>query len=131
MGAIGVGAAAEQIERLARAIHRAGEHLASDEPAISHYAASLAAGVGAFADRVRAARVDEAIDATRHLARRNPALFLLGSLAVGFVLSRLIKGSVRRDRPRTEYDYLDGELDTATDHYLPHDSSHHTTRRTL
>jgi hypothetical protein len=129
MGMNGSSSAAEQIDRVARVINRAGQELARQQPSVSNYAARIAEGIGTLADRLRDARVDELVDEARDLARRNPGLFLLGSVAIGFALSRVLKASVRR--PATyeadDISYGDGYGDSApTDGSAPH-----TTRRVL
>lgn len=127
MGINGSSSAAEQIDRVARVINRAGEELSRQQPNVSNYAARIAAGISTLADRLRDARVDEFVDEARDLARRNPGLFLISSVAIGFALSRFLKASVRR--PET-YD-ADGSF--YSDDYGDGDDgvSRHTNRRVL
>jgi uncharacterized phage infection (PIP) family protein YhgE len=87
--------AAQQIEGVADALNRAGSELDSSQPTLASYAGQLADGVSDFADRLRHKSVDELLTDTQELARRNPALFLMGSIALGVVVVRFLKASSR------------------------------------
>ena len=58
--------------------------------------------VGNLATRLREGSIDELVDDTRALARRNPGLFIAGGLVAGFVLARFVKASSRRAPTLTE-----------------------------
>lgn len=77
-----------------------------DNPDLSHYVAEIAEGVGSFAKKLQTKSVNELIHDMEAVARRNPALFIAGSLAIGLGLSRFAKASSRRlqsEYPRSEY----------------------------
>lgn len=77
-----------------------------DNPDLSHYVAEIAEGVGSFAKKLQTKSVNELIHDMEAVARRNPALFIAGSLAIGLGLSRIAKASSRRlqsEYPRSEY----------------------------
>lgn len=58
---------------------------------LAHYVEELAQGISQLADNLRHQNADEALQQAGSLARDNPALFLLGSMALGFGLSRVFK----------------------------------------
>jgi hypothetical protein len=49
--------------------------------------------------------IDELANDAKRLARENPALFMLGSVAVGFGLSRFFKASEKHQHHRDDSDY--------------------------
>src|SRR5262245_1147239 len=85
--------AAEHVETVAQALASAKERLEHDQPTLAEYAGRIATGVGNLATRLREGSMDDLLGDTRDLARRNPALFLAGSVALGFALSRFLKSS--------------------------------------
>jgi hypothetical protein len=85
--------AAEQIEGVAQALDSARARLDESQPNLAAYAGQIATGVSNLATRLRDGSVEELLDDTRRLARRNPALFLAGGVALGFALSRFVKSS--------------------------------------
>jgi hypothetical protein len=84
--------AAEQIEEVAHALSRAGEQL-ENQPTLAGYASHIADSVSNIATRLRDGSIEDLIDDTRQLARRNPGLFMLGSFAAGVALARFLKSS--------------------------------------
>jgi hypothetical protein len=86
--------AAEQIEEVAHALSRAGEQL-ENQPTLAGYANQIATSVSNLATRLRDGSIEDLIDDTRQLARRNPGLFILGSFAAGVALARFLKSSER------------------------------------
>ena len=87
-------AAAEQAEKLANVVERATEELGrGDFVSIAGYANQLAAKMKRFAGKLHDISIEDLVDETRRAARRNPELFLLGSIAVGVALSRFFKAS--------------------------------------
>ena len=85
--------AADQIAQIAEAIDAAGAHLDRDQPTISSYAARLADGVGNLAHRLRDSSLEDLGQDIRNLASRRPGLFLLGGLALGIALARVVRVS--------------------------------------
>lgn len=63
----------------------------SHTQSLAHYVEELAQGISQLADNLRHQNADEALQQAGSLARDNPALFLLGSMALGFGLSRVFK----------------------------------------
>ena len=86
--------AAEQIEEVAHALSRAGEQL-ENQPTLAGYTNQIATSVSNLATRLRDGSLEDLIEDTRQLARRNPGLFILGSFIGGVALARFLKSSER------------------------------------
>lgn len=95
--------AADQIDQVAQALNRAGEELNQSQPTLANYASQFASTVSTFANRLRDGNMDDLISDTRELARRNPGMFLLGGVALGFALSRFLKASGEQQMQAGEY----------------------------
>lgn len=113
-------AVAEQAESLAGAIGTAARQLEEQNQSLAGYASELADSVGRLADSLRNRSLDELAADTQALARRNPTLFLLGSVAVGVALSRFMKASAKRSHAygrsgAYESDFSSMESPAATD----------------
>jgi len=86
--------AAEQIETLAQSAQSAAEQLqGSDTLGLSHYVTDIAQNMTSLASNLRGKSVDELLQQAGKLARDNPALFITGSVALGFGLSRFLRAS--------------------------------------
>ncbi len=86
--------AADQIESLARSASSAAEQLQeNDTLGLSHYISDVADNLGTFAGSLRGKSADELLQQVGRLARDNPALFVTGSIALGFGLSRFLRAS--------------------------------------
>ena len=108
---IGKERAANQTEKLAGAVERAAQELRSGElGALSDYAAQLAGGMKTFAENLRSKSLDELLTDTQQLARKNPAVFFIGSVGIGLAISRFLKASGER----TQRNYAEPEYPLAT-----------------
>ncbi len=86
--------AADQTEKLAGVVDRVSEELKDqNQESLADYAGQLAGSMKNFADSLRQRNLDELVKDTQQLARSNPTLFLMGSVAVGIALSRFLKAS--------------------------------------
>jgi hypothetical protein len=85
--------AADHIDSVAQALDSARERLDQDQPTLAAYAGRMSTGVGNLATRLRDGSLDDLLQDTRDLARRNPVLFIAGGVAIGFALSRFLKAS--------------------------------------
>jgi hypothetical protein len=89
--------AADQAEKLAGVVERVSDELKDqDQESLADYAGQLAGSMKNFADNLRQRNLDELVNDTQQLARNNPTLFLMGSVAVGIALSRFLKASSQR-----------------------------------
>ena len=94
--------AAERVDGIAQALERTGAQFSETEPTLADLANRIASTVGNLATRLREGSVDELLEETRSLARRNPGLFIAGGVIAGFVLARFVKASARRAPTLTE-----------------------------
>ena len=88
--------AADRVEGIAQALERTGEQFSENEPTLAQLANRLSATVGNLATRLREGSIEDLVDDTRALARRNPGLFIAGGLLAGFALARFVKASAQR-----------------------------------
>lgn len=107
--------AADRAEEMARAADAAASELEkSGDGAISGYGHSLASMMRQLAGGLRDRDIEDFAAELAQFARRHPAAFLAGSVAVGFGIARILKAQnggsfVRRARSDTEFygDYGD------------------------
>jgi hypothetical protein len=116
--------AAARVHGIAEAIERTGAQFSESEPTLADLANRIAGTVGNLATRLREGSIDDLVDDTRALARRNPGLFIAGGLIAGFVLARFVKASSQRTPTLTdEVDEIivdaDEEVVTATAEVRP------------
>jgi uncharacterized protein YjbJ (UPF0337 family) len=90
------GAAAEQIVKLSEAAHAAADHLNEASPTMARYAHDLAGGIDRFAGVVRERSVGDLMRQASDYARREPAMFVAGTVFVGFMMARFLKSSAER-----------------------------------
>lgn len=88
--------AAERVDGIAQALQRSGAQFSETEPTLADLASRIADTVGNLATRLREGSIDDLVDDTRALARRNPGLFIAGGMVAGFVLARFVKASAHR-----------------------------------
>lgn len=89
--------AAEQIQAVEHAIKAAADDLREhDNFGLSQYVTEIADGVGSFARNLKQKSVDELVHDVEAIARRNPTLFIAGSIAVGLGIARFAKSSSQR-----------------------------------
>ncbi len=85
-------------DALSEAIDAAAANLDDhDRQGLARYARVLSSNLSNAAGQLEGRTVDELANDAKRLARNNPALFMLGSIAVGFGLSRFFKASAERD----------------------------------
>src|SRR5690606_35092387 len=102
--------AADGIEKVAQSAKAAAAELESqNQDGLSHYVSDMAQSMVEFADGLRGKSVDQLLGDVNRLARNNPALFITGSVALGFGLTRFARASSQR---------------SADDYGRHHDSSH-------
>ena len=103
----GITRAAGQADQFARAVDVAANRLKEDnQEGLASFATHVASSITSLADHLRERSVDDLANDARQLARSNPAMFLAGSVAVGFGLTRFLKASARvsgsEDHTRTD-----------------------------
>lgn len=86
--------AADQIETLAQTAKSAAEQMQdNDTLGLSHYVTDVAQGMTSFASSLRNKSAEQLLQQAGQLAKDNPALFITGSIALGFGLSRFLRAS--------------------------------------
>lgn len=94
---------ADETDALSDAIDAAASSLDDhDREGLARYARELSSQLSNAAGQLEGRSVDELASDAKRLARDNPALFMLGSISVGFGLSRFFKASAERDRHADE-----------------------------
>lgn len=106
--------AAEQAEEVADALADAADRIGERNPSLAEHAQWVSDTVARMADRLRHASVDELAGEARSMARRNPTLFLMGSVGLGVLLSRFMKASSQRPHPQTEAEGAHSAASSAT-----------------
>lgn len=95
----------EQKERMAAAVQGVADMLRrtadtlehENNTTAAHYAGRVAAQVDRLSTAVREREIGEMVASTEDFARRQPALFIAGAVAAGFVIGRLLARPPRRD----------------------------------
>ncbi|MDF2489292.1 MAG: hypothetical protein K0S77_1914 [Pseudomonas sp.] len=86
--------AAEQLDTLVEGAQSAASALeGKDTLGLSSYLGDLARYLGEFSHQVRDQSAEQLLQKGTQLARDNPAVFLAGSVAIGFGLSRFLRAS--------------------------------------
>lgn len=87
-------AAVDQAQKVAGVIEQASAELGRhDQQTLARYTGEFADSIKTLADTLNTRSIDELGTDSLRLARQNPTLFLLGSVAIGFALSRFVKAS--------------------------------------
>lgn len=100
--------ATDGLDSIAQAVRQTTQQLRSqDQAAIAGYIDKAADGLEQLSRRLRDKEVDELMRDARNIARRQPALFIGGSFALGILAARFIKSSQRDGA--SEYHQRGGE----------------------
>jgi hypothetical protein len=96
--------AADKVDTLADSVKAAADRMRGDDVAhLSAHIADMANGLSRMADGLREKSADEILRDVRRIARENPTLFIAGSIAIGFGITRFARasapGAADRDRP--------------------------------
>ena len=91
--------AAGRVDGIAGSIDAAAAHLSQEDMTrLSGYVHDMAQSLSGFSRDLRDKSGDEMLQDIKQLAHRNPALFLGGSVAIGFGLSRFARSTRSRER---------------------------------
>ncbi|WP_148861246.1 hypothetical protein [Marinobacter fonticola] len=83
----------------AAALNKAAESLNEQgQQTLAQTTSSIASGLSDFAHRLEGRNTEELLQEITGLARRNPGLFVLGSIGAGLLLSRFFKASASTSR---------------------------------
>jgi hypothetical protein len=87
-----------QLGGLAAALHAAaGELERSQSPMAAHYTETAAQQIGELAAALRKRSLNRLIADLEAAARRRPAAFVAGAVAVGFIIGRFLSAAARRE----------------------------------
>lgn len=103
----GKSTAADQVDSVANALKSAGRQLGG-QSALGGYTNRLAESIEKLGTRLRHGSIEELTSDIQAAARRNPTLFVVGGLALGVVLARLVRAAA------PEGDTYEGEYDDLT-----------------
>ncbi len=103
------GQLAEGAERVAAAVERTADELEGDgDDTISGFGRSLAGLMRQLAGGLRERDIEQFAGELGALARRNPGVFLAGSVALGFGVARFFKARSPQRGARSDYGEADG-----------------------
>jgi hypothetical protein len=91
----------DALRRVARAIDSAAAELENQSPAVARSVHDAARKVDGISDNLSHRDIHELVDSAIQLARTQPALFIGGSVVVGFALARFLKSSSRHRSGRS------------------------------
>ena len=94
----GIDRGAENLKSVAGAVEDASKRLREESPdsvaaQLSDYCVDAARRASEFAEGLRGRSLDDLASDVRGIARNNPAVFVAGSIAIGFALSRFLRAS--------------------------------------
>ena len=90
--------ATDGLGTIVQAVRQTSDRLRDDQQdTIARYVESTAVQLERFADTLRDKNVDELLQDVQRLARRQPALFVGGSFALGLLAARFLKSSQTSD----------------------------------
>lgn len=91
------GTAADNLEKLAEGAQAAASTLQRDDVGhLSEYVSDLATRMTSFSSTLRTKSGDEILRDVGRMAQENPALFVAGSVAIGFGLARFARASQKK-----------------------------------
>lgn len=98
------GVLADQLSGVARAFRNVSGDLQGEASPIARYVDDLAASVDRVAQNIKERDLQGVASDVQSFARRQPALFIGGCVAVGFALSRFLKASEKKQAFEVEAD---------------------------
>lgn len=86
--------AADKVDSLADSVKAAASELPDDDVAhLSRHISDMANGLSSLSDGLRDKSADQILHDVRRVARENPTLFIAGSIALGFGITRFARAS--------------------------------------
>jgi ABC-type transporter Mla subunit MlaD len=99
----GMTKAGEMLEQVANAVRQSGDQLRTDQPQVAGFADTAAEQVDRFARYLRDTNAQDLMGEAESFARRQPAIFLGGAMALGLLASRFLKASPRQGASQGQY----------------------------
>lgn len=95
--------AADQTDKVSTVLHNmADEFDQQDQHTFSNYTNQLAGYSDALSEKLREKDLNYFVDEARNISRRQPALFMGGAIAAGFVLARFLRSSSETENTASE-----------------------------
>lgn len=102
---------ADEADTLSDAIDAAAANLDDhDREGLARYAREVSSNLSDMAGQLEGRSVDELANDAKRLARKNPALFMLGSVVIGFGLSRFFAASAEHNHDSDHSDSVDAPI---------------------
>lgn len=98
--------ASDVLGQVAGAVRQGGEQVRADQPQIAGFADMAAAQVDRASTFLRDTDFNGIVREAEGFARRQPAVFLGGALALGLLASRFLKASPQRDQSDRDATYM-------------------------
>jgi hypothetical protein len=89
----GVDRGADTLGHFVRAMQAAGREIEPEAPGLARTLDAVASNVDGFADTIRGRSLSELVSSAAELARRNPTMFLAGTIVAGFAVSRFVRST--------------------------------------
>ena len=106
--------AAETVGGVAEALHRTAGSMEAENTTMAHYTEVAASRLDDVARYLRQNNWGDLVEGAESFARRQPAWFIGGAMATGFLLARLVKSSPEAARTRGEFSTSTTGLSTGT-----------------
>ena len=89
----GVDRGADALGSFVRAMQAAGREIGPESPGLARTLDDVATNVESFADTIRGRSLTQLVSSAAELARRNPTVFLAGTIIAGFAVSRFVRST--------------------------------------
>jgi hypothetical protein len=99
----GMTKASDMLEQIAGAVRTSGEQLRTEQPQVASFADTAAGQVERLARYLHDSSAQDLVREAEDFARRQPAIFLGGALALGLAASRFLKASPATGSSRSGY----------------------------
>ena len=99
---------ASRTDSVETAVNDVASALGEHSDTLGYYASEVADTMSSFNNRLKTSSLDELASDARRVARDNPAMFMLGAVAIGAIASRFFQASASRGQagrtnlPRTD-----------------------------
>jgi hypothetical protein len=89
----GVDRGADALGSFVRAMQAAGREIEPESPALARTLDDVASNVEGFAETIRGRSLSDLVSSAAELARRNPTIFVAGTILAGFAVSRFVRST--------------------------------------
>ena len=86
-----------ELSAVAQALHRTGSELENEHPTVGKFTRQTASKIESFVRTIEDKEPDQILSDVKRMARNNPAAFIGGAMALGFIAARFLKTSAPDD----------------------------------